>query len=112
MKFRYLFGIFVGAIIITAILLFGEKGVVALALLTLRPMVMRWKKMKADEREISLFHKTNTVTFGILLATIIIFYMIIGKNISDYLTVQWLGIFVSTILLIQSFVGFLFLKFK
>ncbi|MEW6196736.1 MAG: hypothetical protein AB1521_16435 [Bacteroidota bacterium] len=112
MNFRYLSGIVVGVITIAAILLFGEKGVIALALLALRPLIMRWKKMKADERELSLFHKTNSVTLGIVLLLIVISILIYGPEVKEYFTTYWLTLLAGTVVGIQGIVGFVLLKFK
>ncbi len=112
MYFRYLFGIIVGAITISAIILFGEKGVIALALLALRPMIMRWKKMKADERELSLFHKTNSITLGLVLLLIVVTFLIYGDKIREYFTSYWVTLFAGAIVGIQGIVGFVLLKIK
>lgn len=109
---RYILGIAIGITIIIAMILFGKDGISFIALLALRPLIMRLKKVTLDERELALFHKANSISLGILLGSIIIFYLTMSKNANEYLTPFWFGIFVTAFVIIQSIVGFLFLKFK
>jgi hypothetical protein len=112
MYFRYFYGAFVGTISILAILLWGEKGIVVLALLALRPLVMRWKKMEPDERELSLFHKTNTITMGIIIFLLILLYFVVEQNLKDIKIPYWLTFFAASAVAIQGIVGFILLKIK
>lgn len=112
MYFRYLFGVIVGVITITSILLFGEKGVIALALLAFRPAIMRLKKMNADERELSLFHRTNTVTLGIILFVITAAFLIMGEKAKELFSYYWLTLFAGIVIAVQGLVGFVLQKLK
>ena len=112
MYFRYLFGIFVGATTILAIILFGAKGITALALLALRPLIMRWKKMHTDERELSLFYKTNSITLGVIIFLIILMYFTVGQNAKDLFTPYWLTIFAAFTVAVQGIVGLILLRLK
>lgn len=109
---RYALGIAIGTAIIIAMIVLGKDGIPFIALLALRPLIMRLKKVTSDEREISLFHRANSISLGILLGSIIIFYLAMSKNANEYFTPFWLAIFVALFTIIQSLVGFLFLKFK
>lgn len=112
MQFRYLYGVFVGAITIISILLFGEKGVIALVLLAFRPAIMRLKKMNADEREQSLFHKTNSITLGVILILILAVFLIMGDKTKELFSYYWLTLFAGIVIFVQGLVGYLMLRLK
>lgn len=112
MYFRYLFGIFVGAVTVLAVILFGAKGIPAFALLALRPLIVRWKKIHADERELSLFYKTNSITLGVLIFMIILIYFTMGQNAKDIFKPYWLTIFAASTVAIQGIVGLILLKLR
>ncbi len=112
MYFRYLYGILVGTITILAIILFGAKGITAFALLAFRPLIMRWKKMHTDERELSLFYKTNSTTLGVIIFLIILMYFTMGQNVKELFTPYWLTIFAASAVAIQGIVGLILLKLK
>lgn len=112
MYFRYLFGILVGVVTIIAIILFGVKGITAFALFAFRPIIMRWKKMHADERELSFFYKANTITLGVIIFLIILINFMMGQNAKDLFTSYWLTIFAAAVVAIQGIVGLTLLKLQ
>jgi len=108
MKTRFFYEMFVGIILLIAVLLFGVKGLAAMALLAAQPFL---GKKKADERESQLFNRVGNYTAGAtLLACVIIYYFsdlivngeMIGKN--------WLGLVVSAFLIAHGFSGLIIFK--
>jgi hypothetical protein len=71
MKKRFTYELIVGIIWMAAVLLLGEKGMIAMALLALQPFI---GKKKADEREKQLFYKVGNFTAGIMLVICVIVF--------------------------------------
>lgn len=97
MKTRFAYELFVGIILLIAIILFGDKGFTALVLLAAQPFI---GKKKADEREIQLFNKVGNYTAGAtLLACIAVYYFsdvqVNGMAFGKY----WLGLVVAAFLI-------------
>ncbi len=73
MVFRFWYELGFGVIALISILIFGPKGMVAIVPIAFLPIIMRVKKIKADERETQLFFKgtqyiVNSIVIIILLA--------------------------------------------
>ena len=105
---RFAYELMVGIVLLVAILLFGEKGMVVLVLLAVQPFI---GKKKADERESQLFNKVGNYTAGItLLACVMINYFsdltvngqLIGKN--------WLMLVVAAFLIAHGASGIIVFK--
>lgn len=108
MKKRFAYELIVGIILLTAVFLFGAKGIAAMALLAAHPFIY---KKKADEREIQLLNKVGNYTAGAtLLACVIISYFsdlvvngqLIGKN--------WFGLVVSAFIIAHGSSGLIIFK--
>jgi hypothetical protein len=76
MIWRYGFTGFVGAAAVAATLIFGQVGTTVFALFALLPVVVYFasRKRKPDEREMYLFLKTNNITAGLMILTILAIY--------------------------------------
>jgi len=110
MNKRFAYELVVGIIGLIAVLLFGEKGLVAFALLIAHPFI---GKKKADEREWQLFYKIGNYTAGASVVAAVIIYelsdvivngILIGKN--------WLGLLVAAVLIAHGISGLLILKYR
>ena len=110
MKKRFVYELVVGAILLSAILLFGEKGFAAIVLLAGYSFV---RKKKNDEREIQLLYKVGNYTAAFsLLGAIVIFYFS-NKTVNGYLiNDNWLGLLVAIFLLSHSIAGLLIFRTK
>jgi hypothetical protein len=108
MKTRFTYELFVGIILLIAIILFGGKGFAALALLAVQPFI---GKKKADERESQLFNRVGNYTAGTtLLAAIAIYYfsdvLVNGMPFGKY----WLGLVVAAFLIAHGASGLIIFK--
>src|SRR4030042_938153 len=76
MTWRYGFTGFVGAAVIAATLIFGQVGSALFVLFAFLPVVTHFtsSKRKPDEREMHLFLKTNNITAGLMILTILAIY--------------------------------------
>lgn len=82
MNKRFTLELTVGIILLTAVLVFGEKGMAAIALLAIHPFIA--KKKKLDERESQLFNKVGNFTAGAtLLVSVAVYYF------SDFVINGW-----------------------
>ena len=73
MNKRFILELTVGIILLISVLMFGQKGMAAIALLAIHPFIKN--KNKADEREVQLFNKIGNFTAAAtLLAGIVIYY--------------------------------------
>jgi hypothetical protein len=108
MIWRYGFTGFIGMAVITATLLFGQVGSALFALFALLPVVTYFasRKRKPDEREMHLFLKTNNITAGLMILTILAIYygsaiVINGHRLGD----QWHLLTIFSSLFWQGVVG-------
>lgn len=108
MIWRYGFTGFVGMAVITATLLFGQVGSALFAFFALLPVVIHFasRKRKPDEREMHLFLKTNNITAGLMMLTILAIYygsatVINGHRLGD----QWHLLTIFSFLFWQGVVG-------
>ena len=82
MSKRFILEFIVGIILLVSVLLFGQKGMAAFALLAIHPFIK--KKKKLDEREIQLFNKIGNFTAGAtLLMSVAVYYF------SDFVVNGW-----------------------
>ena len=82
MNKRFILEFIVGIILLVSVLIFGQKGMAASALLAIHPFIK--KKKKLDEREIQLFNKIGNFTAGAtLLVSIAVYYF------SDFVIGGW-----------------------
>ena len=108
MTWRYAFTGFVGLVVITATLLFGEVGSASGVLFALLPVVVHFalKKRKPDEREMHLFLRTNNITAALMILTILAVYYGSAITINGHrLGGQWHILTISSFLLWQGVVG-------
>lgn len=83
MNKRFILELLVGIILLVSVLMFGPKGMAALALLAIYTFLKK-KKKKPDEREIQLFYKIGNFTAGAtLLLSVVIYYF------SDFVINGW-----------------------
>jgi hypothetical protein len=108
MIWRYGFTGFVGMAVIAATLLFGQVGSALFAFFALLPVVTHFasRKRKPDEREMYLFLKTNNITAGLMILTILAIYygsatMVNGHRLGD----QWHLLTIFSFLFWQGVVG-------
>jgi len=104
MNKRFILEFIVGIILLVSVLIFGQKGMAAFALLAIHPFIK--KKKKLDEREIQLFYRIGNFTAGAsLLASITIFYfsdfVVNGQTLGD----NWLFYVVSAFLISHGISG-------
>jgi hypothetical protein len=108
MKTRFAYELFVGIVLMIAIILFGGKGFAALALLAIQPFI---GKKKADERESQLFNRVGNYTAGAtLLVAIAVYYfsdvVVNGMPFGKY----WLGLVVAGFLVSHGASGLIIFK--
>lgn len=101
MLFRLFFEGAVGAVTLIAIVLFGERGFAAIALLALLPVIWRIRKTKPDERELQLFYQTNNWALGFTILAMLAIYELSHTAIGGNTTIGelWFPLSVSAILL-------------
>lgn len=109
MNKRFILELTVGIILLVAVLIFGQKGFAAFALLAIHPFIA--KKKKLDERESQLFNKIGNYTAAItFLACVIIFYfsdlLINGHAIGE----NWLYYVCSAFLVSHGISGLLIMR--
>lgn len=95
---KFILELIIGIILLAAVLIFGQKGMVVIVLLTIHPFIERQKKL--DERESQLFNIIGNYTAAItLLASVATFYfsdlIINGRAIGD----NWLFFVVAAFLI-------------
>lgn len=88
MAFRFWYEIAVGVITLLAILILGEPGIKAIVLLALLPIIMRVKKLKADERETFLFYKGTQIVFTSLIILIVASFVFTDLKFEDLLKIK------------------------
>jgi hypothetical protein len=108
MKTRFAYELFVGIILVIAIIFFGGKGFAVFALLALQPFI---GKKKTDERERQLFYRVGNYTAGAtLLAATAIYYfsdvLVNGIPFGKY----WLGLVVAAFLVSHGVSGLIIFK--
>lgn len=88
MAFRFWYELAVGVITILAILILGEPGIKVIVLLALLPIIMRLKKLNADERETFLFYKGTQIIFTSLIILIVASFVFTDLNFEDLLKIK------------------------
>ncbi len=104
MNKRFILEFVVGIVLLVSILIFGQKGMVAFALLAIHPFIK--KKKKLDEREIQLFNKIGNYTAGTtLVASVAAYYfsdfVIMGRTIGE----NWLFFILSAFMFSHGILG-------
>jgi len=102
MAFRFWYELVVGIITLLAILLFGVAGIKAFVLLAFLPIIMRIKKLKADERETFLFYKGTQIIFTTIIFIIVISFVITDFKFEDLLSIDretWFLILASFVIM-------------
>ncbi|HQJ47131.1 MAG TPA: hypothetical protein PK195_10830 [Ignavibacteriaceae bacterium] len=104
MLLRYWYEFITGVLILLAVLIFGSKGLTALAILAFLPIIMRIKKIKPDEREKQLFFRSTQLIINIIVFSIIIGAFVFGLKIKDLSNMDSsaLGIGVAVFLIFVS----------
>lgn len=106
MIFRYFYEAVVGAVCITLILLIGTKGIASLALLAFLPLFIRVRRVKPDERDLSLFYKTGNLTLGIMLLSIFLIYRFSTAGIHGHtLGENWIGLIAALAVFFHGMAG-------
>jgi len=104
MSKRFILEFIVGIILLVSVLLFGQKGMAAFALLAIHPFIK--KKKKLDEREIQLFNKIGNFTAGAtLFMSVAIYYF--SDFVINGLTIgaNWLFYVLSAFLISHGMSG-------
>lgn len=109
MNKRFILELIVGIILLVAVLIFGQKGMVVFVLLAIHPFIA--KKKKLDERESQLFNSIGNYTAAItLLASVATFYfsdfVINGWTIEE----NWLFYVVSAFLISHGASGLIIMR--
>ena len=111
MNKKFILEFIVGIILLVSVLLFGQKGMAAFALLAIHPLIK--KKKKLDEREIQLFNTIGNFTAGAtLLVSVLVYYfsdfVINGWTIGD----NWLFYVLSGFLISHGMSGLIIFNKK
>ncbi len=111
MNKRFILELIVGISLLVSVLIFGQKGVAAFALLAIHPFIK--KKRELDEREIQLFNKIGNFTAGAtLFMSIAIYYfsdfVINGCTIEE----NWLFYILSAFLISHGISGIIIFNKK
>ncbi|NPA36239.1 MAG: hypothetical protein GXO47_05265 [Chlorobi bacterium] len=104
MNKRFILELITGIILLVAIIIFGQKGVIALILMALIPFFHRKKNI--DERETQLFYKIGTITAVATLTVSVAVYqfsqiVINGQTLGD----NWLFYVLSAFLISHGISG-------
>jgi len=107
---RFVFEMSVGTIGIICVLIFGEKGMAALALMALLPLVIRYtkKKRKYDEREFQLFYRIGNYTMGILIFVIVLIDQLMRSGVN--LISIWMPLSIGFFFLFHGLIGIIVLS--
>lgn len=110
MAFRFWYELGFGVIALISIIIFGPKGMVAIVPIAFLPIIMRVKKIKADEREKQLFFKSTQYIINGMVLIIIISVFVFGvklKDLSD-ISSDTLGISAALFMIVVSTVRLFF----
>lgn len=104
MAFRFWYEFTIGVITLISVLIFGQKGIVAIVPLALLPIIMRVRKIKADEREKYLFFKGTQYIVNAVVFLIIIGVFVLRLKSDDLSSINsiYLGIIAASLLIIIS----------
>jgi hypothetical protein len=106
MKTRFILETVIGLIIIIAVLLFGMKGISAIALIAFFPFITRIAKIKGDEREMLIHYKTGNITFALAILFVVIIYYLQNINLGSF-TVEtvWMPLTIGSIIFAHGAAG-------
>jgi hypothetical protein len=104
MNRRFILELIVGVALLVSVIVMGQKGMAALALLAVYPFIR--KRSKPDEREVQLFNMIGNITAGAtLFVSVIVFYfsdlMVNGQTLGD----NWLFYVCSAFLISHGLSG-------
>lgn len=83
MAFRFWYELSFGVIALISILIFGPKGIVAIVPIAFLPIIMRVKKIKADERETQLFFKGTQYIVNVIVVMILLAVFVFKVQLAD-----------------------------
>ena len=104
MVFRFWYEFAFGVITLISVLIFGQKGIVAIVPLALLPIIMRMKKIKPDERENYLFFKSTQYILNAIIILILAGVFVFNIKLNDLSNINGkpLGIIVALFLMAVS----------
>jgi hypothetical protein len=108
MILRFSYELAVGVITILSVIIFGEKGQAAFALLALLPVILRIIKFKPDERELALFYKSGNLTVVLLVAAL---FGLSFFGLEEFFMKNWMFISASALLISHGLSGLIVFKF-
>ena len=110
MLFRFWYEFIFGIITLISVLIFGEKGIVAIVPMAFIPLIMRIKKIKPDEREKQLYYKSTEFLINAFVFLIIIGTVVFGFKIFDLSQIngKLLGIIGGIFIIVVSSVRLFF----
>lgn len=95
-----------GIIALCSLLIFGERGIAALALIALVPIIYRLKKITPDERETQLFFKGTQYIVNVIIVVIILSAFVFQTQLSGLMSISRLTfyyILIVTMILVSVF---------
>lgn len=107
MLYRFYYQFFVGLIVILAILLFGNDGVISIILFALLPFLRRlFGNKKPDERELQMFYKIGNYTLIIIIAAVVLINKFSSTEINSHLIgTFWAPLTIASIFFGQGIIG-------
>ncbi len=113
MVLRFWLELISSIISLCSLLIFGEKGIVALALLALVPIIYRLKKIKPDERETQLFFRGTQYIVNAMIAIIILSVFVFKIHITDLISLHKLALYymlITILIVVSTFRLFLYYR--
>ncbi len=106
MKAKFISEAVIGLVIIISVLLFGERGLSAIALIALFPFINRLSKIKGDEREMLIHYRTGNIALGLAVLFVIIIYYFENFTIGK-ITIEsiWMPLTIGSIIFAHGFSG-------
>ena len=101
MKGRFIYTFVIGIITWVGILLFGQVGMVSMALLAVLAFT---KKKKFDEREYQLYYKTNNFAFALMIIIMVIIHQL-GIHGNVIMQENWLILSIAGFFIGQGLFG-------
>jgi hypothetical protein len=117
MKTRFVYELAVGIIGFVAVLYFGSKGYVALALFAFQPFIgersilTKEAKRKWDEREYQLFYRVGNYTAGATIVALVVIFEMKDMIINNHLiNDNWLGLAAGSFLMTHGISGLMIFR--
>ena len=107
MKMRFAFELMVGLIVLTAVLLFGSKGMVAFVFFAFFPVVVRrYGGHRPDEREMQLFYRASNWSLVLIFLAVLAVYLASSVVINGYrVGDNWYLLTMASILAVHGLSG-------